>query len=347
MKKLVAILTVLATLLTTVHHVCAIEELTDQSRFKNEAEKFICETVYLNSENNISEASSIALGTQIPSYTVDDTNLNELTESVVSYYPVIAGSIIIGLLGVYDEGGQFIFSYTESCAGDISQALEKSNRIAIIWIDEKIEIVVPSDLYTACSLVDNEVRGLSFSNPFDSSVSLSLYHCNNGGNRYLPSSYALSVDTKLQSYNWDCWAACAACVGKYHTGLDYSSFYVANAINHIGYGYMSDVQNALSSVYNYTATLITGQQLTFADTTNIIYNQSKPIIVEGLNGGSVGHTIVIYGYATGTYYSAILIMDPSNGEMTVSYTISLVNGTTPCMTIILSGYTYYLTIYEY
>ena len=126
MKKNISFLVSLALIFFLVSPVSAGERYSEDDEWIIEAEKFIFDTVYFDEDYELSKSSAIYVGTQIPTYIADNHLQARVWDANVRYYPVLSGFEVIGLLGVYEEENQFVFSYSEECAKLISDTLNKS-----------------------------------------------------------------------------------------------------------------------------------------------------------------------------------------------------------------------------
>lgn len=339
MKKLIAIILAVVLIYVFAIPAFATEFSSAKDEMVAEAERFLSETVFIDDNYRLSKLSSIVLGSEIPSYLVDSKQGGVLVTTDVSYYPVICEREIIGLLGVYKLDDQYLFSYSEGHAHLLTKELTNCREIALVWDDNLLKIVSVSENVSATTNTRYS-NDLAYANPFDSCTYLSLERINMP-RASVPSSYALYVEAKLQSFNWDCWAACTACVGQYYTGINYSSTDVALLMNITDGATVQETKTALRTLYNYIA-VAPSASLTFSDIIQLTYNRGKPIIAGLYNQFIGGHMVVIYGYASGSSYSAISIMDPESGKTTVS----LSNTTTP-LQLILSGIPFQINEYIY
>ncbi len=339
MKKITSLLIAIVVMAFFVTPVFA-DMTTQNARWITEAERFILDAVYANGEYNIARASSLSVGSQIPAYVVDVNTTEDMTESGVRYYPILSNNELIGLLGVYESDGRFVFSYTEGCIGSIIEALTVSETIAFVWVNNVLRVLTPCDSAAYDDLMAYSTFLLEFENPY--ACCIPLFKNASGASRYYPNSYSLSVTNKPQGAYGLCWAACTACVGEFHTGISYSALDIWLAFNCPVTGTEATVQTALSSIYQYYS-YFPGSSPNYANICNTIYNSNKPIIAGlAIPGNTIGHMIVIYGYASGTYYSAISVMDPASGMTT----LSISNVSVPMM-IVLNGNTWYIYSYLY
>lgn len=344
MKKAISLLIAIVLLMSFALPASAIEIQPARSELVTEVEKFIFEAVYPNNDYTLSSVSSISLGSEIPTYIVGDETQDNLVVAEVRYYPVLSNFNVIGLLGVYENNGQYNFSYSEGNTDLISDALGKSKEIALVWKNTRLQVLTPSEASVTFVGTANDVNRIQFKNPLETCTELSLIPSN--AFRAYPNSASVSVPTKLQTYDWDCWAACTACIGQFHTGLNYTSLYVANEMNYNHGGKMPVVIDALDTIYKRFVSY--DKNPSYKTICDVIYNRRNPIGA-GLiiPNGSPWHMVVIYGYTTGSSYSSIMIMEPSSGKTTIS--LSNVDTTDPHvpMSLVLGGITYQIWEFIY
>lgn len=254
----------------------------------------------------LNECDEVQLGMAIPTYVIDG-NLNSqksYNAAEVQYYPVFSEGSVIGLVGVaQDDGGDYIFSYSEGYSAQINNVLADNAEIALVGDGKSLEAVAGS------GQTESTLTKLSIANPaeelFTINISTSAGKASKSSN--VP---VLSVPTKYQSEVWDCWAACAACVGQYYTGIDLSSTDVANAVGIRTFATASQTRDAIQSVYG-VSTVHTKGSLSVNEVLNTISNR-RPILA-GLANAAYGHMVVINGWTLVGSSIALSFMNPLTG----------------------------------
>lgn len=303
MKRIVSLVCSMFLLISSLTVSAAIDN-TDPLR--TNVERFLSESVLPDDVYSISDYDTVYMGQKVPTYLITDT---EFRVADAQYYPIIADSSVIGLIGISNDNGNYQFSYTEGYNYKINSAMTENPFVAIINNGEQFEII--NSRHNLLSLNSS----IEYTNPTEKLIELNLKI-----STYLPNYFNLSVPKKLQSTNWDCWSACAASLGQYYNnGKVYTSIQVGEMINHKTYGYARDVIKALYDIYGVVVSTRAGSP-DLGDLMLWLYDYEAPTIAGIYYGGDAGHMVVIDGWSSGTSYTALRMMDPASGYMTVSIT---------------------------
>lgn len=256
----------------------------------------------------LNECDEVQLGMAIPTYVIDG-NLNGqkyYNAAEVQYYPVFSEGSVIGLVGVaQDDGGDYIFSYSEGYSAQINNVLADNAEIALVGDGKSLEAVAGSgQTKSACA-------EFSVANPAEELFTINISTSAEKASKS-SSGPVLSVPAKYQSKDWDCWAACAACVGQYYTGIDLSSTDVANAVGIQTYATADQTRDAIWSVYHVNTVCQTGA-LNASGVLHTISNDRRPILAGMFCAGLAGHMVVINGWTLVGSNIALTYMDPKAG----------------------------------
>lgn len=306
------------TLLLSTAPVHALASHSSNDISFSEVETFLLEGVLAFEDiYTLSECVDIGIGLEIPFYIISD-NSQGYTKSEISYFPIVSNSTIVGILQVYQNfDGDTIFSYSEGYADALNRFISQNSAIALIAEGQAVSLV---STQTSMSLSETATATFSELSDFDLPLChpLSVIQTLNISSslRATPDTYTLPVNLKLQSENWDCWAACVASMGQFYGGASLTSLQVADAVGIHTTATMYQTRSALSSVFGVTTSRIS-QSPVFSDIVYNTYNRSAPLVA-GFSGPKVGHMVVIRGYASGSSYLNVLFMDPGVGYSSVS-----------------------------
>ncbi len=304
------------------------EHVPDASR-KNgddlvgEIRRFISDIVVpFGNDYTINGCDEVQLGMAIPTYIMEENFNSQSYYNIaeVQYYPVFSEENVIGLVGVAQDGaGDYVFSYSEGYSEQVNSVLADNAQIALIGDGRSLKAVASSEQVTG---IRSETSGV---NPAEELSTISITGNAEEASR---SSRAgnLAVSTKFQSDNWDCWAACVACIGQYYTGINKSSIQVADAVGIHTYASAGQTRDAIQSVYHVSTTYYEGS-LSVSGVMDTISNDRKPILAGVVFSGYIGHMVVINGWTVVGTSPALSFMDPAAGPtmatLSTSYPIMI------------------------
>lgn len=288
-----------------------------------EISHFICDIVVpFGNDYTINGCDEVQLGMAIPTYIMEGNFNSQSYYNVaeVQYYPVFSEGNVIGLVGVTQDGaGDHVFSYSEGYSEQVNSVLTDNAEIALIGDGRSLTAVASSGQVASKRSVPSGV------NP---TVELATISITINAEEALRNSRAtnLAVPTKFQSEGWDCWAACAACIGQYYTGINKSSIQVADAVGIHTYASAGQTRDAIQSVYRVSTTYYEGS-LSVSGVMDTISNDRKPILAGVVFPGYIGHMVVINGWTVVGTSPALSFMDPAAGPtmatLSTSYPIMI------------------------
>ncbi len=223
-----------------------------------------------------------------------------------TYYPVYSNGTCIGILGAKDIDGEWLFSFHEKMGKEFNN------------VSPLNEVAVSFSVNGEYTFIRNDISPSDYSRAEND---FSLYSFVYTGKRDMPNGVLLSVPVVLQgSDTTGCWAACMSSIGMYHTNQSVS---IATIRNITGVAGMNSMQNTCSSMQTifslyYSRTLNPGfyrMQYQTAILSQPSFLGCGLILSEE---EIAGHMMVLRGYACGTSYNALYLMDPAQGYITVS-----------------------------
>lgn len=358
MKRFWAMFLMLAVLISTNGNALAIATIVDE----NETQEILnALSTLLPHACNLPEGKNVqySLGNKLKAYKLE---AGELTSIEYDMYPVFANNVVVAIAQVaQNQSGEQIISCLTAFATMLQEYYEENpqQELALIFAKEGTYVVSASAAPVCISTVENE--GLS-------SID-SVENRNNGYSRdalspahsFSVSSTPKSRSTQFMIMNLDyvsnetstctnskctgrglCWAASAAMVAKYYTGITYTAKEVhdltgcysnATVLEHIS---VLRALGVYASGAYYSLSYSTIQANTQADM--LMYTRIERTTEEGTNAG---HIIVVNGYyyvpdsTTRIYY----FMDPNSGLVTAIYP------TSGEFTVATSGRTYTFDFY--
>ena len=283
--------------------------------------------------------SNISLGNNIPTYVIENDTIKA---SEVQYYPVLNDNTIVGMISSYgNDNTTPSITFTTAYNDILNNFITSNNEIALVGNIQDF-IVISRDSSTSISgnnfdFIRNDIIQYT---PITKYSDINITLANSSSKKLVASSYGygLSVPSKKQQTDTNCWAACVASVGQYKTGINKDSNYVSKTLGVTGGGNMLDISRGLSTIYNLSNTPYADPFYFNKLMTQI--NSDKPVIAGFISGG-YGHAVVLCGYGSSSSSASFTYMDPWYAN---AYTSNIVQDGN--FTFTLNGSVYSLIHYD-
>jgi len=248
------------------------------------------------------DLNNLQLCEPISPYTITENGeLKEIQE--IKYYFICSnGQPVADVIFCKDSNLSIpSLTFETETALKLSDFLKTNNEFTLLHNDNDISIL-PSGNKLMYS-VDSPI-GLSMTKVESNNMVTSSY----------PSYYLLNVPFVPQGNDNLCWAACAASVGKYKTGISRTARDVADQLE-VGYddgANISLTSEALSNVFGILSTAVSGYMQNISYIADELI-ADKPIIA-GFANPSYGHMVVICGYSASTQGAVLIVRDPNHSS---------------------------------
>lgn len=308
-------------------------------------------TVKNNSDDfgiEIENVYKLELGTP---YVIYSATNNGLQDSIY-YFPVIQNDVIIMVLSVIDDNGEYTAGLEKGIAGELNEINYQEDDSYIFYSDEEnvyaesesvLEVIESTDTLDIKKTKTqeknlNEFENLSYEEKIDQITDTYAQedtinqNVNVSGNS-IPKIGANGFTSKIggivrlntsgctvsQGNYGLCWAASVATTIRYLNYSKYSSLTAKQVADKMGIGYddggsVNDIKNALKK---YGQTYLTSSaQLSFGKVQTNILAQYPIIMVCYNSGKTVGHAVTCVGYTTYGGIKQVTFWNSGNNNVT-------------------------------
>ena len=286
---------------------------------------------WMNDDSNtvgIDFSGNLELGTRLNAYRLEDS-LEAITE--IHWYPVLSDGRVVAIVSIHGEIDSPIITLRDEFATQLRHFFEtnnddfallfESNRLYVITNHTRehlrtyYSIEVTDDAATRSRVFDLSEMQFSSIKPI---LELCIIMDELAVDARIPlAQVSLNVPIVLQGNTNLCWAASAASVGRFRTGLNRTAAQVAAAvgIDPMRGATVQETVNALGLVFGVWNRVFPGGPA-FHEITTSLHN-GMPIMVSFFPPSGMGHMVVFSGWFTSPS-TQIRYMDPHFGFATIT-----------------------------